>query len=254
MKFVSKIEFAAFRRCGVDTKINELRKMIEQSDNIVFFGGAGVSTESGIPDFRSADGLYNQKYKFPPEQILSGSFLKSNPEVFYEFYHDKLVLHDVKPNRAHYRLAALEAERKLKAVITQNIDGLHQLAGSKKVLELHGTIHRFYCSSCGKQYPAEKANACIGVPRCACGGVVRPDVVLYGEQLDDDVLTESVRLIAAADLLIVGGTSLNVYPAAGLIRYYKGNWLVLINKEPTVFDSSASLVIYDKIGDVMAQV
>ncbi len=238
----------------MEAKINKLRQMIAQSDNIVFFGGAGVSTESGIPDFRSADGLYSQKYKYPPEQILSGSFLKSNPEQFYEFYHDKLVLHDVKPNRAHYRLAELESQKKLKAVITQNIDGLHQLAGSKKVLELHGTIHRFYCSSCGKEYPAEEANSCAGVPRCACGGVVRPDVVLYGEQLNDDVLAESVRLIAAADLLIVGGTSLNVYPAAGLIRYCKSDWLVLINKDPTPYDSCASLVINDKIGDVMAQV
>lgn len=238
----------------MDAKINKLRQMIAQSDNIVFFGGAGVSTESGIPDFRSADGLYNQKYKYPPEQILSGSFLKSNPEQFYEFYHDKLVLHDVKPNRAHYRLAELEAQKKLKAVITQNIDGLHQLAGSKKVLELHGTIHRFYCSSCGKESSADEANACTGVPRCACGGVVRPDVVLYGEELDNSILAESIRLISSADLLIVGGTSLNVYPAAGLIRYCKSDWLVLINRDPTVFDSSASLVINDKIGDVMAQV
>lgn len=238
----------------MDAKINKLRQMIAQSDNIVFFGGAGVSTESGIPDFRSADGLYNQKYKYPPEQILSGSFLKSNPEQFYEFYHDKLVLHDVKPNRAHYRLAELEAQKKLKAVITQNIDGLHQLAGSKKVLELHGTIHRFYCSSCGKESSADEANACTGVPRCACGGVVRPDVVLYGEELDNSILAESIRLISSADLLIVGGTSLNVYPAAGLIRYCKSDWLVLINRDPTVFDSSASLVINDKIGDLMAQV
>ena len=238
----------------MDAKINKLRQMIAQSDNIVFFGGAGVSTESGIPDFRSADGLYNQKYKYPPEQILSGSFLKSNPEQFYEFYHDKLVLHDVKPNRAHYRLAELEAQKKLKAVITQNIDGLHQLAGSKKVLELHGTIHRFYCSSCGKESSADEANACTGVPRCACGGVVRPDVVLYGEELDNSILAESIRLISSADLLIVGGTSLNVYPAAGLIRYCKSDWLVLINRDSTLFDSSASLVINDKIGDVMAQV
>jgi len=238
----------------MDEKIYELRQMIAQSGNIVFFGGAGVSTESGIPDFRSADGLYNQKYKYPPEQILSGSFLKKNPEQFYEFYHDKLVLHGVLPNRAHYRLAELEAEGKLKAVITQNIDGLHQAAGSKKVLELHGTIHRFYCSSCGKESSAEEANACLGVPRCVCGGVVRPDVVLYEEQLDDRVVTEAVRFIAEADMLIVGGTSLNVYPAAGLIRYYKGNKLVLINKDPTPYDSYASLVINGKIGEVMAQV
>lgn len=238
----------------MDAKIDELRQMIISCGNIVFFGGAGVSTESGIPDFRSVDGLYSQKYKYPPEEILSGSFLKRNPEEFYKFYHDKLVLHGVMPNRAHLRLAELEAEGKLKAVITQNIDGLHQAAGSKNVLELHGTIHRFYCSSCGKDASADEANACEGVPRCACGGIIRPDVVLYEEQLNDRVLAEAVRFISEADMLIVGGTSLNVYPAAGLIRYYKGKKLVLINRDSTPYDSYATLVINGKIGEVMAQV
>ncbi len=238
----------------VNDKITKLREMIENSGNIVFFGGAGVSTESGIPDFRSVDGLYNQKYKYPPEQILSGSFFKRNPEEFYKFYHDKLTLHDVLPNKAHLRLAELEAQGKLKAVITQNIDGLHQAAGSKNVLELHGTIHRFYCSSCGKESSELEANSCDGVPRCSCGGIARPDVVLYEEQLNDFVITEAVRFISEADMLIVGGTSLNVYPAAGLIRYYKGKKLVLINKDSTPYDSFANLIINDKIGEVLAQV
>ncbi len=235
-------------------EIEQLREMIDNSSNIVFFGGAGVSTESGIPDFRSVDGLYNQKYKYPPEQILSGSFFKSNPQEFYKFYHDKLVLHDVMPNKAHLRLAELEKQGKLKAVITQNIDGLHQAAGSQNVLELHGTIHRFYCTSCGKEASPIDANACNGVPRCTCCGIVRPDVVLYEEQLNDHVITEAVRYISEADTLIIGGTSLNVYPAAGLIRYYKGKKLVLINKDSTPYDSYANLIINDKIGEVFAQV
>jgi len=238
----------------VSAEIDKLREMIESSGNIVFFGGAGVSTESGIPDFRSVDGLYNQKYKYPPEQILSGSFFKKNPEEFYKFYHDKLTLHGVLPNKAHIRLADLEAQGKLKAVITQNIDGLHQAAGSKNVLELHGTIHRFYCASCGKETPEDIANSCEGVPYCSCGGVARPDVVLYEEQLNDRVMTEAVRYISEADMLIVGGTSLNVYPAAGLIRYYRGKKLVLINKDSTPYDGLASLIINDKIGEVFAQV
>lgn len=241
-------------RYGVSAEIDKLREMIDSSSNIVFFGGAGVSTESGIPDFRSVDGLYNQKYKYPPEQILSGSFFKKNPEEFYKFYHDKLTLHDVLPNKAHIKLAELEKQGKLKAVITQNIDGLHQAAGSENVLELHGTIHRFYCASCGKEMPEDAANNCEGVPRCSCGGVVRPDVVLYEEQLNDRVITEAVRYISDADMLIVGGTSLNVYPAAGLIRYYKGKKLVLINKDSTPYDSYANLIINDKIGEVFAQV
>lgn len=236
-------------------EIEKLRDMIANSGNIVFFGGAGVSTESGIPDFRSVDGLYSQKYKYPPEEILSGSFFRRNPEEFYKFYRDKLTVGDVKPNRAHLRLAELEREGKLKAVITQNIDGLHQAAGSKSVLELHGTIHRFYCVSCGKEMPEAEANAAAGVPHCErCGGVVRPDVVLYEEQLNDSVIAAAVSYIRSADMLIVGGTSLNVYPAAGLINYYKGKKLVLINKQPTPYDSCANLVINEKIGEVFAQV
>jgi len=238
----------------LDEKLIQLREMIQNSNNIVFFGGAGVSTESGIPDFRSVDGLYNQKYKYPPEQILSESFFKKHPDEFYEFYRDKLVVHNVLPNKAHLRLAELEKQGKLKAVVTQNIDGLHQAAGSKNVLELHGTIHRFYCVSCGKEMPEEEVNSCGNVPRCSCGGIVRPDVVLYEEQLDNDVLTESVRYISECDMLIVGGTSLNVYPAAGLLNYYKGKKLVLINKQSTPYDNYANLVINEKIGEVFSQV
>ncbi len=238
----------------MSAEIDRLRDMILESSNIVFFGGAGVSTESGIPDFRSVDGLYNQKYKYPPEEILSGSFFRRNPEEFYKFYRDKLVVGEVKPNRAHLRLAELEKEGKLKAVVTQNIDGLHQAAGSKNVFELHGTIHRFYCVSCGKEMPESVVNTYTDVPRCTCGGVIRPDVVLYEEQLNDRVLAESVRFISSADMLIVGGTSLNVYPAAGLINYYKGRKLVLINKQPTPYDSCANLVINEKIGEVFSQV
>lgn len=238
----------------MSVEIDRLRDMIAESGNIVFFGGAGVSTESGIPDFRSVDGLYNQKYKYSPEEILSGSFFRRNPDEFYEFYRDKLVLGEVKPNRAHLRLAELEKEGKLKAVVTQNIDGLHQAAGSIKVLELHGTIHRFYCVSCGKEMPEAEVNSSSGVPRCTCGGVVRPDVVLYEEQLNERIMSESVRLISNADMLIVGGTSLNVYPAAGLINYYRGKKLVLINKQPTPYDHYANLVINENIGEVFSQV
>ena len=238
----------------MSAEIDRLRDMIAESGYIVFFGGAGVSTESGIPDFRSVDGLYNQRYKYPPEEILSGSFFRRHPEEFYEFYRDKLVVGEVKPNRAHLRLAELEKEGKLKAVVTQNIDGLHQAAGSKRVFELHGTIHRFYCVSCGKEMPESEVNGSHGVPLCACGGVVRPDVVLYEEQLNEHVLSESVRYISNADMLIVGGTSLNVYPAAGLINYYKGKKLVLINKQPTPYDRYANLVINEKIGEVFSQV
>lgn len=238
----------------MDDKVNKLREMIEASKNIVFFGGAGVSTESGIPDFRSIDGLYNQKYKYPPEEILSGSFFKRNPEEFYKFYQDKLVLHGVKPNQAHIKLAELEKAGKISAIITQNIDGLHQAAGSKNVLELHGTIHRFYCTACRKEMPEDEANSFKGVPHCSCGGVVRPDVVLYEEQLNNHILTESVRYISECDMLIIGGTSLNVYPAAGLINYYKGKRLVLINKQATPYDKYANLIINEKIGEVFAQV
>ncbi|NLH01082.1 MAG: NAD-dependent protein deacylase [Clostridiales bacterium] len=238
----------------MNEKIARFRDMIENSDNIVFFGGAGVSTESGIPDFRSEDGLYRQKYKFPPEEILSGSFFRKNPEEFYRFYHDKLVLGNVEPNRAHIRLAELEKQGNIRAVITQNIDGLHQAAGSKNVLELHGTIHRFYCTSCGREMPEDEANAIAGVPHCVCGGIVRPDVVLYEESLNSRVLAEAVKYISECDMLIVGGTSLNVYPAAGLINYYRGGKLVLINRQATPYDSYANLVINEKIGEVFALV
>ncbi|HHU23202.1 MAG TPA: NAD-dependent protein deacylase [Clostridiales bacterium] len=235
-------------------KIEMLRQMIAESDNIVFFGGAGVSTESGIPDFRSVDGLYHQKYDYPPETILSHSFFEAYPEEFYKFHRDKLVIKGVKPNQAHIRLAELEREGKLKAVITQNIDGLHQMAGSKNVLELHGSIHRCYCAKCKKEYDEDYINTGSGVPRCGCGGVVRPDVVLYEESLDSDVLMKAINYIRNADMLIVGGTSLVVYPAAGLINYYNGDKLVLINRDATSHDSYARLVIRDKIGEVFSRV
>jgi len=235
-------------------ELQELRKMISESDNIVFFGGAGVSTESGIPDFRSVDGLYRQQWTYPPETILSHTFFERDPAEYYRFHRAKLVIDGVKPNMAHLRLAELEQEGKLKAVITQNIDGLHQAAGSKKVLEVHGSILRMYCSKCGKVHPAEAVNHGTGVPRCACGGVIRPDIVLYEEPLDEQVWAESVSYIRKADMLIVGGTSLNVYPAAYLLRYYKGNKLVLINLSETPYDDEADLVIHKKIGEVFSQV
>ncbi len=238
----------------MEDKIAQLREMIAGSDNIVFFGGAGVSTESGIPDFRSVDGLYNQKWKYPPETILSHSFFESNPEEYYRFHREKLVVEGVKPNQAHLRLAQLEQEGKLKAVITQNIDGLHQAAGSKNVLELHGSILRAYCSRCRKPYPPEKMNYGTGVPRCTCGGVIRPDIVLYEEPLDDDIVRRAIAYIRNADILIIGGTSLNVYPAAGLINYYRGNKLVLINLSETPYDSYADLIIHEKIGQVFSRV
>lgn len=238
----------------MEDKIAKLREMIAESDNIVFFGGAGVSTESGIPDFRSVDGLYNQKWKYPPETILSHSFFERDPEEYYRFHREKLVIDGVKPNRAHLRLAQLEQEVKLKAVITQNIDGLHQAAGSKNVLELHGSILRAYCSRCRRPYPAEQMNKGTGVPRCSCGGVIRPDIVLYEEALDEDILRRSIAYIRNADILIIGGTSLNVYPAAGLINYYRGNKLVLINLSETPYDSYADLIIHEKIGEVFSRV
>ena len=238
----------------MEDKTAQLREMIAGSDNIVFFGGAGVSTESGIPDFRSVDGLYNQKWKYPPETILSHSFFERNPEEYYRFHREKLVVDGVKPNRAHLRLAQLEQEGKLKAVITQNIDGLHQAAGSKNVLELHGSILRAYCSRCRKPYPAEKMNHGEGVPRCTCGGVIRPDIVLYEEPLDDDIVRRAIAYIRNADILIIGGTSLNVYPAAGLINYYRGKKLVLINLSETPYDSYADLIIHEKIGEVFSRV
>ena len=232
-----------------------LREWIAGSDNIVFFGGAGVSTESGIPDFRSTDGLYRQEYKYPPETILSHTFFEQNPEEFFRFYRAKLIPDkSVQPNAAHRRLAELEREGKLRAVITQNIDGLHQAAGSKNVLELHGSILRAYCSRCRKPYPADVINKGTGVPRCDCGGVIRPDIVLYEEQLDEDVLRRSIDYIRNADVLIVGGTSLNVYPAAGLINYYRGNKLVLVNLSATPYDDEADLVIHEKLGEVFSRV
>ena len=238
----------------MDNHIKILKKWISESDNIVFFGGAGVSTESGIPDFRSVDGLYNQKWKYPPETILSSSFFRRDPEEYYRFHREKLVIDGVKPNRAHLALARLEQEGKLRAVLTQNIDGLHQAAGSKNVLELHGSILRAYCSKCRKPYPAELMNHGEGLPRCSCGGVIRPDIVLYEEPLDQDVLTGAINYIRNAEILIVGGTSLNVYPAAGLINYYQGNKLVLINLSETPYDSYADLVIHEKIGEVFSQI
>lgn len=238
----------------MEDKIELLRDMVAQSDNIVFFGGAGVSTESGIPDFRSVDGLYNQKWKYPPETILSRTFFDRDPEEYYRFHREKLVIDGVKPNRAHLRLAELEREGKLRAVVTQNIDGLHQAAGSKNVLELHGSILRAYCSRCGKKYDPDIINHGTGVPRCTCGGVIRPDIVLYEEPLDDAVVSAAVRYIRDADVLIIGGTSLNVYPAAGLINYYRGNKLVLVNLSETPYDSYADLVIHEKIGEVFAQI
>ena len=234
-------------------KIEQLKKWIDESNNIVFFGGAGVSTESGIPDFRSQDGLYNKKYKYPPETIVSHSFFVNHTEEFYEFYRDKMIYTDAKPNKAHLALARLEEIGRLRAIVTQNIDGLHQMAGSKNVLELHGSVHRNYCMRCGKRYDLSAVTNCNGIPRCECGGIIRPDVVLYEEGLDDDVIKASVAAIAAADMLIIGGTSLVVYPAAGLINYYNGNKLVLINKSATAVDSRADLVIDDKIGEVLSE-
>lgn len=228
--------------------------MLKDSENIVFFGGAGVSTESGIPDFRSVDGLYNQQWKYPPETILSRSFFLRDPREYYRFHRAKLVVDGVKPNTAHLRLAELEREGKLRAVLTQNIDGLHQQAGSKNVLELHGSILRAYCSKCAKVHDADLINRGEGLPVCKCGGIIRPDIVLYEEPLDERVLSEAVRLVREADMLIVGGTSLNVYPAAGLINYYRGNKLVLINLSPTPYDSYADLVINEKIGLVFSQI
>ena len=237
----------------MDDKIMQLKKWIYESDNVVFFGGAGVSTESGIPDFRSVDGLYNQKWKYPPETILSHTFFVKYPEEYYRFHREKLVIDGVKPNAAHLKLAELEKAGKLRAVVTQNIDGLHQAAGSKKVLELHGSILRSYCSACGRPYPADKMNHGEGIPRCSCGGVIRPDIVLYEEPLDDAVVSEAIRVISEAEVLIIGGTSLNVYPAAGLINYYRGNKLALVNLSRTPYDDEADLVINEKIGKVFSQ-
>ncbi|EEG57465.1 NAD-dependent protein deacylase [Enterocloster asparagiformis] len=238
----------------MDEKLETLRQWIAESHNIVFFGGAGVSTESGIPDFRSVDGLYNQQYAYPPETIISHSFYVRYPEEFYRFYKDRMLFADAKPNAAHRALAKLEADGRLKAVITQNIDGLHQMAGSREVLELHGSVHRNYCTRCGKFYSLDDVIRSEGVPRCDCGGTVKPDVVLYEEGLDSNTLEKSVRYIRQADMLIIGGTSLVVYPAAGLIDYYRGSKLVLINKDATARDSQADLVINGRIGEVLGAV
>lgn len=234
------------------TEQEQLKQWVEESDNIVFFGGAGVSTESHIPDFRSVDGLYNQDYDYPPETILSHSFYKKNTEEFYRFYRSKMIFPDAKPNKAHIALANLEKAGKLKAVITQNIDGLHQKGGSKEVYELHGSVLRNYCTSCHKFFPLDDILACKGVPHCECGGIIKPDVVLYEEGLDSYTLERSVSYIKNADMLIIGGTSLAVYPAAGLIDYYTGNKLVLINKDKTARDSQADLVIQAPIGEVLS--
>lgn len=228
-----------------------LQEIIDGSDNIVFFGGAGVSTESGIPDFRSVDGLYNQKYDYPPETILSHTFFINHTEEFYKFYRDKLIIKGVKPNKAHIALAELEKKGKLKAVITQNIDGLHQLAGSKNVIELHGSTLRNFCMKCGRSYDIDYIDSSKGVPKCNCGGTVKPDVVLYEEMLDDNAITKAVKFISEADVLIIGGTSLNVYPAAGFINYFKGSRLVIINKASTPADKQANLVINEPIGEVL---
>ena len=235
--------------------VKALEDIIAKSSSIVFFGGAGVSTESGIPDFRSVDGLYHQKYAYPPETILSHTFWEENPEEFYRFYRDKLIVKGAKPNAAHLRLAKLEREGKLKAVVTQNIDGLHQKAGSKNVLELHGSVHRNFCMHCNKFFDAEYMKNSTGIPKCdACGGTIKPDVVLYEEGLDNDVIEQSLYYISHADMLIIGGTSLVVYPAAGLVRYYRGHKLVLINKSSTDMDSAADLVLHDPIGEVFSHV
>lgn len=238
----------------MNEKWQQLKDWIQSNGNIVFFGGAGVSTESGIPDFRSVDGLYNQQYKYPPETIISHSFYVRNPEEFYRFYKDRMLFTHAKPNAAHQALARLEEQGKLRAVITQNIDGLHQMAGSKEVLELHGSVHRNYCTRCGEFYGLDHVINSEGVPRCSCGGTVKPDVVLYEEGLDNRILQKSVDYIRNADMLIIGGTSLVVYPAAGLIDYYRGNRLVLINKGATSRDSQADLVISDSIGEVLGAV
>lgn len=236
------------------TAMEQLKQWIEESKRIVFFGGAGVSTESNIPDFRSVDGLYHQQYAYPPETILSHSFYIRKPEEFFRFYRNKMLFPNAQPNRAHKALAKLEAEGKLSAVITQNIDGLHQKAGSKKVLELHGSVLRNYCERCGAFYTLEDIMKMEGIPTCHCGGRIKPDVVLYEEGLDQGVLREAIYEISNADMLIVGGTSLVVYPAAGLIDYYKGNKLVLINKDSTARDSMVDLIVTGKIGEILGAI
>ena len=235
-------------------EVERLQELVDKYDNIVFFGGAGVSTESGIPDFRSQDGLYHQKYDYPPETILSHTFFMRKPEEFFKFYRDKMLCDTAKPNAAHLKLAELEQAGKLKAVITQNIDNLHQMAGSKKVLELHGSVYRNYCMKCHRFYDFAHMKASTGVPRCECGGIIKPDVVLYEEGLNQQTLEDAVYYISHADVLIIGGTSLAVYPAAGLIDYYRGNKLVLINKSTTPMDGRADLLIEAGLGEVFGQI
>ena len=234
--------------------IAALQAVIDGADNIVFFGGAGVSTESGIPDFRSVDGLYHQKYDYPPETILSHSFFESHTKEFFDFYREKMLFLDAKPNAAHRKLAELERAGRLKAVVTQNIDGLHTLAGSKNVFELHGSVHRNYCRNCRKFYTAEQIRKSKGVPTCDCGGVIKPDVVLYEEPLDEACTRGAVKAIAAADALIVAGTSLTVYPAAGFLNYFRGKHLVLINRDATPYDDMATLALHEKVGEVLGQI
>lgn len=232
-------------------EIEKLQRWIDESSNIVFFGGAGVSTESGIPDFRSVDGLYNQQYKYPPETIISHSFFIQNTEEFYDFYKKKMIFLDAKPNNAHFKLTELENKGKLKVVITQNIDGLHQIAGTKNVLELHGSIHRNYCQKCNRHYNVEVILNSKTIPKCECGGIIKPDVVLYEESLDSHILQNSIEYISNADMLIIGGTSLAVYPAAGLVNYYKKDKLILINKSSTPYDNRADLLIHGNIAEVL---
>ncbi len=232
----------------------DLQSVIDEGKRIVFFGGAGVSTESGIPDFRSADGLYSQKYKFPPERIISHSFFMSQPEEFYRFYRDRMIFPEAKPNAAHLKLAELERAGKLSAVITQNIDGLHTAAGSKNVIELHGSVHRNHCMKCGRAYGLDFIINSEGIPRCECGGIVKPDVVLYEEGLDENDINRAINAIAEADVLIIGGTSLVVQPAAGLIRFFDGRRLVVINKTPTSADDEADIVIKGSIGETLSQI
>ena len=238
----------------MEEKIEKLKELINKSNNIVFFGGAGVSTESGIPDFRSKDGLYNQKYDYPPEEILSHDFFINHTEEFYKFYKDKMNSLKYKPNITHIKPANLEKEGKLKAVITQNIDGLHQKAGSKNVYELHGSVLRNYCMNCNKFYDAEYVFNNKDVPKCECGGIIKPDVVLYGETLDDYTVTKSIEMITNADLMIVAGTSLMVQPASGLLNYFRGNNLVLINRDTTPYDNIANLVINESLGKVFKNI
>lgn len=237
----------------MNEKIKELAKLVEKSRHIVFFGGAGVSTESGIPDFRSVDGLYHQKYDYPPETILSHSFFLQKTKEFYDFYRDKMIYLDALPNTTHQKLAQWEKEGKLEGIVTQNIDGLHQLAGNKKVFELHGSIHRNYCTRCHKFYPIDTIQNSSGIPYCECGGIIKPDVVLYEEGLDDSTVNGAVHALENADLLIVGGTSLSVYPAAGMLHYFNGETLALINKSATPYDSNADILIQTGLGEVFEQ-